>query len=160
MTGIIYKYTSPSNKCYIGQTIQGDSRKSQHKYNAFKQDYTGYNLPFYYAIRKYGFDSFEYEILITINEEEDEFYSRLNELEIYYIGLYNSYTNGYNASIGGQGLSVNHPSCKKVIQYNKDGNFINIFDSIAIATRSINLKSSGGIKDCCQFKQKSAGGFQ
>ena len=28
MKGIIYKYTSPSGKCYIGQTIQENRRKS------------------------------------------------------------------------------------------------------------------------------------
>jgi len=30
-TGIIYKYTSPSGKCYIGQTVNEISRKSKHK---------------------------------------------------------------------------------------------------------------------------------
>ena len=31
LLGNIYKYTSPSGKCYIGQTIKENIRKSQHK---------------------------------------------------------------------------------------------------------------------------------
>lgn len=160
--GIIYKYTSPSNKSYIGQTIQGELRKQQHRKNAYNENYIGYNYPFYNAIRKYGFDSFTYEILITINEVDVEtLFSRLNELEIYYIGKFDSYNNGYNSSIGGQGLTGNsHPSNKKVSQYDLDGNFITVFESAAIATRSIGLKDSSTIIKCCNFKAKSSGGFQ
>jgi len=47
MVGIIYKYTSPSGKCYIGQTIQENIRKSQHKL-ASKDIYTTH--PFYKAV--------------------------------------------------------------------------------------------------------------
>ena len=162
MIGIIYKYTSPSNKSYIGQTIQGDLRKQQHKFNAFSENYSGYYLPFYCAIRKYGFDSFKYEILITINNENlESVLNKLNELEIYYIGLYNSYNNGYNSTIGGQGISgITHPSCRKVIQYDNSGNFINVYDSAIIAARSVNLNDASAVLKCCKFKVKSSGGFQ
>ena len=34
--GIIYKYISPSNKVYIGQTINEKNRKRQHKQQALK----------------------------------------------------------------------------------------------------------------------------
>lgn len=160
--GIIYKYTSPSGKCYIGQTIQGDFRKLQHKYNSQNPNYIGYNLPFYRAIRKYGFDSFTYEVLITeYNDDENQLSMRLNELEIYYIGLNNSYENGYNLSIGGQGLSgKSHPSCKKVAQYDKNGEFITIYESAANAARAVNLKDASAIIKCCNFKLKTSGGFQ
>lgn len=162
MIGIIYKYTSPNNKVYIGQTIQGDLRKQQHKQNANNENYIGYHLPFYNAIRKYGFDSFKYEILNSIEDESSEIIqSRLNELEIYYIGIYDSYNNGYNSTIGGQGISGSqHPSCKKVIQYDLDGNFITIFESGALAAKSLNLKDASVILKCCNFKVKSSGGFQ
>lgn len=162
MEGIIYKYTSPNNKCYIGQTIQGDLRKQQHRYNAFEENYIGYNLPFYCAIRKYGFDSFNYEVLNTIIETDQDILSkRLNELEIYYIGIYDSFLNGYNASIGGQGLSgKNHPSNKKVAQYSLEGDFITTFEGAATAARTIGLKDASAILKCCNNKNKSSGGFQ
>ena len=37
MKGIIYKHTSPSGKSYIGQTIQENRRKSQHRRSAFNE---------------------------------------------------------------------------------------------------------------------------
>lgn len=162
MIGIIYKYTSPNNKIYIGQTIQGDLRKQQHKQNANNENYIGYHLPFYNAIRKYGFDSFKYEILNSIEDKSSEIVqSRLNELEIYYIGFYDSYNNGYNSTIGGQGISgIQHPSCKKVIQYDLDGNFITTFESGSLAAKTLGLKDASVILKCCNFKVKSSGGFQ
>jgi len=163
LRGVIYKLTcATSGKSYIGQTIQGDLRKQQHKFNAFSENYSGYYLPFYCAIRKYGFDSFKYEILITINNENlESVLNKLNELEIYYIGLYNSYNNGYNSTIGGQGISgITHPSCRKVIQYDNSGNFINVYDSAIIAARSVNLNDASAVLKCCKFKVKSSGGFQ
>ena len=63
MKGIIYKYTSPSGKCYIGQTINEDRRKLQHKRAAFNENHKEYDKPFYRALRKYGWDSFEYEVV-------------------------------------------------------------------------------------------------
>lgn len=56
MKGIIYKYTSPSGKCYIGQTINEDRRKLQHKRAAFNENHKEYDKPFYRALRKYGWD--------------------------------------------------------------------------------------------------------
>lgn len=49
MKGIIYKYTSPSGKCYIGQTINEDRRKLQHKRAAFNENHKEYDKPFYRA---------------------------------------------------------------------------------------------------------------
>lgn len=160
MQGIIYKYTSPSNKSYIGQTIQGNLRKSQHKSNAYSEIFTGRFLPFYCAIRKYGFDSFIYEILITIDEEDENLTTRLNELEIYYIGKYDTFNNGYNASIGGGGLSGNtHPSCKRIAQYSLNGEFINSYLSASEITKILNYDSSAIIK-CCKLKERHCNKFQ
>ena len=88
MKGIIYKYTSPSGKCYIGQTIQENRRKSQHRRrSAFNETDAAYFHPFHVAIRKYGWDSFVYEVLYTvINDDEIFVRKELNKREIYYIG--------------------------------------------------------------------------
>ena len=162
MDGIIYKYTSPSGKNYIGQTIQGELRKDQHRRNAHNKNYSGYFLPFYCAIRKYGFDSLEYEVLITICKDgELELIEELNKLEIYYIGKYNSVDFGYNISLGGSGLnSFDHPSRKEVAQYDKQGNFIASFDSGAQAALSVGLKSSSSLLKCCRLEGTLSKGFQ
>lgn len=49
----------------------------------------------YRAIRKYGKENFNFEVL-----EETDF---PNEREKYYIQLYNTYHNGYNETLGGDG---------------------------------------------------------
>lgn len=58
--GVIYKYTSPSNKHYIGQTINENIRKSHHRITTAKN-----GTKFGNAISKYGLENFSYEILFT-----------------------------------------------------------------------------------------------
>lgn len=83
MKGIIYKYTSPSGKCYIGQTINEDRRKLQHKRAALNENHKEYDKPFYRALRKYGWDSFEYEVLNTISADmEKDLTDKLDALEV------------------------------------------------------------------------------
>lgn len=52
----------------------------------------------YKAMRKYGKDKFYYEIL-----ESNLEYSQLLQREQYWISYYNSYKNGYNDTLGGEG---------------------------------------------------------
>lgn len=96
----IYCFTNKiNNKKYIGQSIQLKERYNQHKRNHLNPDDKSYNSSFYRAIRKYGFENFNYEIL----EDNDSLTKEeLNELEIYYINLYDSFKNGYNETQGGQ----------------------------------------------------------
>lgn len=100
----IYKFTNKINgKTYIGQTNNIEKRKRGHKSDSFNKKSNGYNLPFHCAVRKYGWDNFEFEIL----EELDDSFGReyLNEREIFFIAHYKSLTNqnGYNISKGGNG---------------------------------------------------------
>lgn len=101
--GIIYKYTSPSGKVYIGQTIDEDRRKYMHEWNA-NNGISGY---FYNAIRKYGFDSFEYQVLFsTASNNVNRLKYLLNTMESYYIRKYkaNNPQFGYNLTEGGEGV--------------------------------------------------------
>lgn len=96
MKGIIYKYTSPNNKSYIGQTIK------TIKERAGKDGYRYKSCPmFYNAIQKYGWDNFKCEILLSVDLPDDELRNYLNEKEKYYIKLYDTQANGYNTSPGG-----------------------------------------------------------
>lgn len=100
MKGIIYMYTSPSGKHYIGQTTHENKRRS--RFLNLNEDYAGDKIN--NARKKYGPENFEYEILETINSDsQEELSSQLNILEVYYIGLYDTFKNGYNMSIGGEG---------------------------------------------------------
>ena len=99
-SGIIYKYTSPSGKSYIGQTTSSIKRKSKHR-----RESRFLKTKFAAAIRKYGFENFKYEILFQSEQltNPQELKELLNIKEIEFISLYDSINNGYNLSIGGKG---------------------------------------------------------
>lgn len=92
MEGIIYKITNKVNgKSYIGQTRYTiEFRWKQHQH---KKD----NTYFHNAIHKYGIENFSIEILEKCNIED------LNSREIFYIAKYDTFKNGYNLTIGGDG---------------------------------------------------------
>lgn len=101
--GIIYKYTSPSGKCYIGQTINSLDRRARANGVGYK------HCPaFYKAIQKYGFQNFTCEILKTVIADSlKSVGEQLNVWEQYYIELYNSLSpNGYNIRAGGDSKAI------------------------------------------------------
>ena len=102
---IIYKATNRVNgKIYIGQTCSSiKTRIGEHR-RASKLNKE--NSKFYNAIRKYGIDNFEFESIERCNSKEE-----LNSKEIFHITQHNSYKNGYNSTLGGDGVSagINHP---------------------------------------------------
>ena len=91
---IVYCYRNTHNdKRYIGITQRSPCyRQSAHRYASRTVD-----LPFYRAIRQYGWDAFEYTVLAETDNVEE-----LKELECYYIRHYDSYHNGYNGTDGGE----------------------------------------------------------
>lgn len=92
--GVIYKITSPSNKIYIGQTIDVKTRKNKYKSGACKNQVRLYN-----SIKKYGWENHVFEII----EEVDVMH--LSDREIFYIEYYNSFIKGLNCTTGGEGNS-------------------------------------------------------
>jgi group I intron endonuclease len=97
---LVYKVTNKINgKSYIGQTTKSlKIRKRNHLWCALNERN---NYCFYNAIRKYGSESFDWEIMAEgICSQET-----LNELEKHFICLYNTYHDGYNSTLGG-GTSI------------------------------------------------------
>lgn len=98
---VIYKVVNETNqKVYIGQTTQEPhARRMQHKYEAFNRRL---NKPFYNAIRRDGWNSFQWEII-----DEADSTDELNQKEIYWIDFYDSANRdkGYNLSTGGDSNS-------------------------------------------------------
>lgn len=104
--GYIYKITNILNqKSYIGKTI----RDPEIRWNEHKQDNKHPNLPLQRAFKKYGIDSFSFEIIEEVKEE------LLDEREKYYIKKFNTYKQGYNATLGGEG-GVTHTLPKEEIE--------------------------------------------
>ena len=103
--GIIYKYTSPSNKIYIGQTIEEKERRA-----AFLRKNKRYSGPKIEAARKkYGPENFTYEVIFVIESfNKDEIRNILNQKEKYFIKLFNSIENGYNLDEGGAYTDSKH----------------------------------------------------
>lgn len=100
----IYCFTNKiNNKRYIGQTNDIEKRKRGHKSEAFNPKSNSYYLPFHKAIRKYGLENFNFEVIEEINDHFGREY--LNEREQYFISYYQSLTsqNGYNIAKGDSG---------------------------------------------------------
>ena len=102
---IIYRAINKINgKCYVGQTRHSlDYRKSRHLQCAK----SGVKTHFYSAIRKYGEDNFDWEVVCSTNNKQ-----RLNELETFYIQKYDSIRHGYNMIDGGNNNIMDIESVK------------------------------------------------
>jgi group I intron endonuclease len=89
----IYKITSPSNKIYIGKSINLDRRKKEYTYDSKHNTQHKLNN----SIKKYGWENHLFEIIEICDE------CNLNSREIYWISFYNSVEEGLNLMYGGQG---------------------------------------------------------
>lgn len=93
MTGI-YKITNKINgHSYIGQSININERWRHHRNYSVKNS----QYPLYLAFAKYGLNNFDFEVIEECLDNE------LDDKEIYYIQLYDTYYNGYNQTLGGSG---------------------------------------------------------
>ena len=99
---IIYCYTNLiNNKKYIGQTINPQQRFNAHKSAVTNTTSAEYDAPIHRAMRKYGYENFEYSVLAQLNDDRD--IDLLNEIERYYISKFDSrIPNGYNILQGGK----------------------------------------------------------
>lgn len=92
----VYKATSPSGKCYIGITSDLNRRKRDHIYKAFDTNSYKSNYRFKKAINKYGSDNISWQIIDNAKD-----YDTARELERRYVLHFNSHSNGYNMTSGG-----------------------------------------------------------
>lgn len=112
--GVVYLITNTiNNKKYIGITTRNISDRFKEHCKA--NSYIGR------AIRKYGENNFSIEVLDIAHSKEELF-----DLEVKYISNYNSYRDGYNQTIGGDGASLVEDLELKLT--NKQKNFCNLVD--------------------------------
>jgi group I intron endonuclease len=99
MKGIIYCFHCiPTGKKYIGMTQKTLNHRVKQHINNTKRDYK-VSKKFYNSIKKYGIENF----IIGIIEECN--INLLSEKEKFYIEKYDTYKNGLNSTLGGEGVS-------------------------------------------------------
>ena len=107
-TYCIYMHKNKINgKIYIGQTCQIPEKRWKEG-----EGYKG-SIQFYSAIKKYGWENFEHIIL-----EENLTLEEANKKEAYYIQFYDSYRNGYNATLGGNNSPKTEEQKRKISESN------------------------------------------
>ena len=119
-----------NNKVYIEQTTNTvQYRFAQHLTNADLEYKNGH---LYNAMKKYGKENFYVE---TIEEVSNK---NLNEREIYWIAYYDSFNNGYNSTIGGEG--------------NKKINYEDVIKDWNNGLTVANIKQKYNISNACILK--------
>lgn len=116
--GYIYKITNDKNgKMYIGKTElpKVETRWKEHLRDYNKEQYK--KKPLYKAMKKYGVEHFHFEVIEEIQSSKE-----LCEREQYWINELRTYTgfddcNGYNATLGGDGVCYLELDEQEVINY-------------------------------------------
>lgn len=163
----IYCFTNKiNNKQYIGSTIvKPNIRYNQHLYNATHKNVHQYNYPLYQAIRKYGIENFNFEIIFQKECEEQE----IRQIEKQYILKLNTLSpNGYN-----QTDDTKHPintaesyqkmsetkreNAKRVALVDGDNNILKIFRSIVDCAEELKIGEKN-IASCCRGERHTAEG--
>lgn len=97
----IYKITNDLNdKVYIGKTNFTLEKRWAEHLRDFQKD-TEDHRPIYSAMRKYGVEHFQMELVEEVSSE-----NTVLEREKYWIEYYNSFQKGYNATRGGDGKTL------------------------------------------------------
>lgn len=115
--GYIYKIENQINgHVYIGQTKYNCKiRWSSHRNEYKRKSSHNYNTYLYNAMRKYGIDAFDFSVIESCPDDQ------LNDREKYWIEQYDSFNNGYNMTIGGEGGTVTKETEEQICKYWKDG---------------------------------------
>jgi len=106
---VIYKATNKINKkSYIGYTSNLQRRKLEHKKCALSNRYP--NNVFHKAIKKYGYDNFEWEVIF---ESEDKNLT-LKIIEPFFIASLRYLGECYNLAKGGEGNTSSRTQKQKI----------------------------------------------
>lgn len=138
----VYKHTlKRDGRVYIGIT----SKKPHQRWG---KNGSGYTIctRFYNAIKKYGWDNFDHEILEEgLSEEEAK------EAEIKLISEYHSVNPKFGFNIKPGGDLPSELQFKKVNVYDLDGKYIKTYDGIIIASQDL-MVNVNSIIQCCKLQ--------
>lgn len=110
----IYKITSPTNRVYIGQSIDIETR-----FNSYKRIDCKTQRILYKSLLKYGVENHKFEIICECSIPE------LNDLERYYQDLYSVIKSGLNCILtksndrSGVGIKMSDKQKKQVSEVHK-----------------------------------------
>lgn len=108
-----------NNKYYIGQAIKLQKRLKAHWNNWQRPECE--HIVLYKAFKKYGIENFEVTILKTFHDSLGwRTKIQLDELEKRYIKEYDSYNNGYNSTLGGDGGVLGYKHTEETKQHLKE----------------------------------------
>jgi len=143
----IYKISNLVNgKIYIGQSVDVYDRIAHHKAELRNNRHSNKYLQ--YSWNKYGEENFSFEIIESCKRNE------LNNREQYWISYYDSYNNGYNHTLGGDGGQIFTP----VLQFDNRGNYLNEYQNGIVAGEETGINCNS-IYACCNLRLLKAGGY-
>lgn len=111
-TGVIYCMTSPSGKKYIGQSWNWRHRQCTYR---SMQNGNQVQIKLWRAFEKYGYDSFEIEILDYCYNQK-----QMDDAECYWISYYDSIKTGYNIREGGSRGKHTEEARRKIAEANRN----------------------------------------
>lgn len=177
----IYMFRNKINdKKYIGQSINLYNRLTEHLYRISTKDVHTHVL--YKAVQKYGIDNFEICVLTTF-PPHDQLRKNLNLSEMIYIQFFDTYKNGYNSTLGGDGVlsykwseeskkklscslkkkhfsrkGENNGMSKHVYLYNFEKDVYSDYCSTTEASIKIGLNKNA-VGECARGRNKRAGSY-
>lgn len=156
----IYKITNTINdKQYVGKTEKDPKKRWKEHLAAAKNNPL---MVISKAIRKHGIRNFKFEIIEECLSED------VNKKETYWIGKLDTFENGYNSTLGGDGAigvkrqrGAVHPNAKAVDQYDLKGNYLCTYASKGEASwETARSTSSQSINSCIEGKTFQAFGHR
>lgn len=116
--GVVYRYVSPDGKSYVGQTTNEKQRRIAFAIVANNPDCQSSSYrggPLRDALKKFGRKAFTYEVLFRGQyQSKEEAQADLWEKEKFFISYFDSFNNGYNQTIGGNGTKGHIPTKEQV----------------------------------------------
>lgn len=111
--GVIYKATCLINgKAYIGKTVKQNPFLRIMEHGRSIERYP--HILFYRALKKYGWDNFQWEVLCHEIPED-----QLPKMEEFLIALHDTFDSGYNSTKGGEANPMDNPETRKKIKGRK-----------------------------------------
>ena len=148
MKGIYQIKNLINGKCYVGQSVDVESRWTDHEYTVNNNKLLAYHYPLYRAMRKYGRDNFYFSVL-----EEVEMTDDLTARELYW---YNQLQPEYNQIVPGDNIATSRNI--PVVAISPDTHKpVARYESIKAASLAVGTLSPN-IKACCDGKRAKARG--
>ena len=158
---VIYKITNIiNNRGYVGQTMHSPEKRWKNHLYVAKTDGP---MVISRAIRKYGEKNFKFEVIEECLAEE------INSRETHWIEYHDTFHNGYNSSMGGEGSGLGvkrkrgavHPHAKAVDCYDLEGKYLCTYGSRGEAAwETARTNNSESINSCIDGKTFQAFGHR